>query len=340
MKDLRFICVQPDDSYYAWQVHMWLESLKELGMSDKAIVLVCIPGFRTKNPKWEQVVTLYPEAEFVFYKDELSELNNLFGVYIPVLRPWCLEKYFAEHPDMKEKAVFYCDSDTVLTEKFDIQAFINDDINYLSDTNSYINASYFDSKVKDVLPEKLEAYKKIDVLDDLAKQIGISREIAEKNNTNSGGAQYLLKNIDAEFWSDVKRDCIAIRIYLMNINRVYFASENKGFQSWCADMWAVLWNLWKRNMKTKNIPEMDFSWASDSIEKVNKLPIFHNAGITGDVMDGFPCFYKGKYHQGKDPFEDEEHLQSVINHPVSKTKGTYYYLTRLLKLKEKYHLNY
>ena len=37
MKDLRFICAQPDDTYYTWQVHLWLESLKNIGQSDKAI---------------------------------------------------------------------------------------------------------------------------------------------------------------------------------------------------------------------------------------------------------------------------------------------------------------
>jgi hypothetical protein len=40
---------------------------------------------------------------------------------------------------------------------------LDDDVNYLSDTNSYINAKYFDSKVNQVLPEKLEEYKNRDV---------------------------------------------------------------------------------------------------------------------------------------------------------------------------------
>jgi hypothetical protein len=75
-------------------------------------------------------------------------------------------------------------------------------------------------------------------------------------------------------------DCIIIRKYLQHINKQFFASEEKGFQSWCADMWAVLWNLWLRDIETKNISEMDFSWASDPIEKVHKLGMFHNDGIT------------------------------------------------------------
>lgn len=340
MKDLKFVCAQPDDPYYTWQVHMWLESLRERGLSDKAIVLIFTPGYRALNRKWKQIEDLYPEAEFAYYKDVDGEITNYLGLYIPVLRPWILEKYWKDHPEMQDKTVFYIDCDTVFTPNLNINHLIDDDINYLSDTNSYINAKYFDSKVKDVLPHKLEDYKQIDVLGDLAKAIGISREIAEANNDNSGGAQYILKNIDASFWKDVKKDCLTIRSYLQGVNKQYFASEDKGFQSWCADMWAVLWNLWKREMVTKNAPELDFSWASDGIDKVNRLGIFHNAGITGDMMGEIPCFYKGKYHKGTDPFTDVNQLTKVMNNEKSKKMGTWYYLNRLMKLREDYKLNY
>jgi len=58
MKDLRYVCAQPDDSYYTWQVHLWLESLRNRGESDKAIVLIFIPKFRERNEKWDQVIEL------------------------------------------------------------------------------------------------------------------------------------------------------------------------------------------------------------------------------------------------------------------------------------------
>jgi len=338
MKDLKFICAQPDDAYYTWQVHLWIESLRQIGHSDKAIILIYIPGFREKNEKWQQVIDLYPEAEFVFYKDT-DNISKYFNVYIPVLRPYSLMRYFKEHPEMKDKAVMYCDSDVVFTDKFNIDAYINDEINYLSDTNSYINASYFDSKVHQVLPEKLEAYKEKDILAETTALVGITREIAEANNDHSGGAQYLLKNIDYKFWEKVLGDCLSIRTYLMSINRQYFKDESAGFQSWCADMWAVLWNLWLREQETRNIPEMEFSWASDPIEKVERLGIFHNAGITQKNMHGYPAFYKGEYHLGRDPFTDE-HLNIVYNNEESKKKGTHYYVRQMINLKNKYNLNY
>jgi hypothetical protein len=162
---------------------------------------------------------------------------------------------------------------------FNIDKFLEDDVHYLSDTNSYINADYFDSKVNQVLPDKLEEYKSRDILGELCAIIGIDRKIAEDNNLHSGGAQYLLKNVDSYYWSKVMNDCILIRTYLGQVNREFFADENSGFQSWCADMWAVLWNLWLRNQETKVVPELNFAWASDSIEKLKTNTIFHNAGL-------------------------------------------------------------
>ena len=338
MKDLRFIQACPDDTYYTWQVHLWLESLRELGHSDKAISLIYIPQGREKNSKWDQVIELYPEAEFNFFKDEEGELSDMIRVYIPVLRPYVLWKYFKDNPDMRSKAIFYCDSDILFMEDFNVDAFLEDDVCYLSDTNSYISSKYFDSKVNDVLPEKLEEYKHRDILAEIASVIGISREVAEANAEHSGGAQYLLKNVDSSFWSKVMNDSVLIRTYLQKVNREFFANENKGFQSWCADMWAVLWNLWMREQETKVVPELNFAWASDPIVKLKTTTILHNAGIVSNDM-GHPCFYKGNYHTGGDPTRDK-HLDIVINNEKSKKFCTWYYANELKKLSNKYKLKY
>jgi hypothetical protein len=339
MRDLKFICAQPDDVYFTWQVHLWLESLRKLGHSDKAIVLVFTPNFREPNDKWQKIVDLYPEAEFAFYRDDDNTISDMLGIYVSVLRPYTLMRYFQDHPEMKEKALFYCDCDVYFTEKFNIDQYVDNDVHYLSDTNSYINARYFDSKQHDVLPNKLEEYKQRDILEETTNLCGITRFIAEKSNEDSGGAQYLLKNIDADFWKHVMEDCISIRVSLMAVNREFFESEDRGFQSWCADMWAVLWNLWRRGDDTKVIPEMEFSWASDPIEKVERLGIFHNAGMVGDYMGEAPTFFKGKYHGGTDPFTDP-HMITVYTDERSKRLGTHFYVSKLIELKEKYNLNY
>jgi hypothetical protein len=342
MRNLKFVTCLPSDTYYTWQVHLWLESLKELGHSNKAVVLIFNAKNTVHNIKWDQITDLYPEAIFKFYNDE-HNINELLPVYIPVLRPYLMWRFYTDFPEMAEREIFYCDSDVIFTKDFDISHLLEDDVNYLSDTNSYINASYFDSKIHDVLPEKLEQYKSKDILDELCEYVGISREICEKNNFNSGGAQYLLKNVDAKFWRKVMEDCIHIRKYLQWINRIYFESENKGFQSWCADMWAVLWNLWNLNQETKIVPELDFAWSSNPKTILEKYTILHNAGLSGDYYDNgqekFPVFYKGKYINGSNPFADP-HLHEVFMSPISWKYCTHFYTEKLFELQKKYKLTY
>jgi hypothetical protein len=337
MRELLFIQACPLDKYYIFQTHMWLESLKNIGKSNKAISVIYIPKGREKEKdNWNNLISLYPEAQFSFYEDT-DNLNRHLGIYIPIIRPYVLMKYFKEHPEMQEKAIFYCDCDILFTERFNIDAYLEDDVCYLSNTLSYINASYFDSKIKDVLPNKLEEYKKIDVLDSTCKLVGVTREIAEKNNLHSGGAQYLLKNIDWQFWDKCITDCLNIRKYLQSINRYYFESENRGIQSWASDMWAVLYGLWARNQETKIIPEMEFAWSSDPISKLDKVGIFHNAGIVSEKQGEIPVFYKGKYHMGKSPFSDP-YLEYLANNEQNKTLCNSFYVEQLIKLKIKYNL--
>lgn len=337
-RELKFCTTMPTDTYFSWQVHLWLESLKNIGHSNKAIVLLFSPLGRPVNPVWEKIHELYPEVEFFTYTDDGS-VAPYIGMYIPILRMYCMKQYCEDHPEISQSAVFYCDSDIYFTERFNIDHLLDDEIVYLSDTNSYINASYFDSKIKDVLPDRLDEYKKIDVLDEAAKIVGINRQICEANNLHSGGTQYLLKNTDALFWETIFNKCIPLLSYLRGINRQYFANENKGYQSWTADMWLVLWEIWRRGQETKIVKEMDFSWGTDDIKRVDECPIYHNAGITNEFMNDVPYFYKGKYHTGTNPMTDP-HIQIVLNNEKSKKKCTWFYTNELMKLNEKYHINY
>lgn len=330
----------PDDTYYTWQVHLWLESLKKLDKSKDAIVLLFVPYGRTPNPKWKQIIDLYPEAEFKMYEDKDDEIStNYIPKYIPILRPYVMYKYFTEHPEMSEKAIFYCDSDILFMPNFNVDRYKDDDVNYLSDTNSYISVDYFDGMWLRALPEKQKEFKDLDVVTMMGALIGITREEAERFREDSGGAQYLLKNINASYWFKVMKDCIIIRSFLQNINRDFFKDEASGFQAWCSDMWAVLWNLWFYQGFTKVIPEMKFAWATDPISKLDECPIFHNAGITSKKMGEMEAFYKGTYHRGADPTQDP-HLNVVLNDETAKKHCTWYYANQLKNLKEKYNLIY
>lgn len=340
MRNLKFITCLPDTKYYVWQVHLWLESLKNLNHSNKAIVLIYVPADRENGEYWNQLINLYSEVKFHFYKD-VDQLGPLVSnIYLPLIRPYVMWKYCNEFPEIEKDAIFYCDSDILFTKDFNINHLLQDEINYVSDTNSYINASYFDSKVKFVIPSKLEEYNKIDVLDQVTKIVGTSREIAEKNNMHSGGAQYILKNTNKHFWLKVMSDCINIVQYLSKINKEFFESENKGFQKWCADMWAVLWNTWINEQETKIVSELAFAWSPDPISKLETHTILHNAGITGIEMNGIPMFYKGKYHEGLEDPTLDEHLQIVLKNKETQKTCNWYYANKLQELKNKYNLTY
>jgi len=332
-KNLIYLTIAPIDRYYIWQCQLWLDSLEKRKEDNKAVVLLFVPKGRDIPKEWYELINLFPLTKFEFIYDK-DGVTNLLSVYIPILRIYCAVKYWEKHPELQNEAIFYCDSDILFTEKFDISAYIDNDVNYVSDTNSYLNATYFDSKIKDVLPEKLEEFKKIDVLQHITSICKIDREMAERNNLHSGGAQYLLKTIDVSFWKKCFGDCLNIRVYLQKINKEYFASEEKGYQSWCADMVAVLYNLWYKNAETLVIPEMDFAWSTEPISVLEKKTIFHNAGITGEDTHPYPTFYKGKYHKGDCPFNDER-LKIIINDEEAKKFCNHYYLKQLLNLKNK-----
>ena len=128
----------------------------------------------------------------------------------------------------------------------------------------------------------------------------IDEELVKTNQENSGGAQYLMKDIGFEFWDEVEEDSENLydTIFKMNNQKKKENPEYHELQIWCADMWAVLWNLWKRGRKTKIIKELDFSWACHTRQSFKDKAIFHNAGV---VTDQNGEFQKGLYRSEKPP---------------------------------------
>jgi hypothetical protein len=240
---------------------------------------------------------------------------------------------------LSEKAIFYHDSDVTINKPLPFENWLDDEIWYLSDTNSYINSDYFDSKVNQVLPHKLEEYKKIDVLNEACKLVGISREIAVKNKLHSGGAQYLLKGVNAEYWKKVQEDCVKIRIYLRDINNRFYANEDAGYQGFCADMWAVLWNAWLLGKETKVVPELSFAWATDHISKWDQVAIFHNAGAGPQPMKvndvEHQIFFKGFYaNNERSPFDKKEEPYLLATSP---DYCSYNYVQQIIEVRDKYY---
>lgn len=354
--DIVYICVQPNTLYYVWQVNLWLESAKEHNILDKCHILIYRPSVQDKwLEQWKIVEDLYPEARLFYYTDK--GVAGFLKIYVPILRPHTLSQHFRSFPELSKKAIFYHDCDIILNRNLDIDKYLSDDINYVADTGSdYLSHQYFESKERDVLPEKLQEYIKDDILLGACDIVGISKHCVVENLENTGGAQYLLKGITYEFWDKVERSSLELVLYLKLVNRRYFESESKGYQAWCSDMWAVLWNLWAEGRKTKKSSEISFCWSTDTIDRLDKHPILHNAGVTssstirtrddredgqGKVFVDAPAFYKGRYHESKfTPFNDTEYIENILNHPLSKGYCFYNYLEKIMKIKNKYSLKY
>ena len=337
MKPILITC-QPTDSYFIWQNHLYIESCLDQGFKEEQIhILLYNPKGRVYNTNWDKLKECYPKLNIFVYEDD--GVQQYLGIYIPILRPHILKQHFEAFPELQDKTIIYTDSDILWLKSLNINHLLEDDINYVSDANSYLNHSYFESKYKDVLPDKVEQARERDFLNEVCTIVGIDKQVVIDNNSNTGGVQYILKNVDAAFWKKVEEDVLKIRVHLQQVNKEFFKDENTGIQSWCADLWAVQFNLWFFNRTSKVAKELDFAWSTDPISKIDTYPILHNAGIVSETGNGYPAFYKGKYHQGIDPTIDPQ-LQVILNDEQSQKYCTWYYTKKLLELKNKFNIKY
>ena len=283
MKNLRYICVQPRLLYYAWQIEVMINNFieQEINPNNIDILVAWNPNDKTSDPEnkesWDKLANHYNSVRFFFYQDTREQPIH----YISSIRPNILKQHFKEHPELSNEAIFYHDCDIVFTKKPDFSTFLNDKTWYLSNTNHYINYDYIVSKGQDVY-------------DKMCEIVNMNPLIPQLMNSNSGGAQYLIKNIDEAFWDKVEKDSEQLFYQITQLNNEKKATDPTyhEIQIWCADMWAVLWGGWLRGNETKVIPELDFSWGTDGVDGWNQSIIYHNAGIT---CSSDKQFYKGMY---------------------------------------------
>ena len=332
------ITAQPDDQYFIWQNHLYIESCIERGFTEDQIhILLYKPTSRIPNTNWNKLKEIYPKLNIFLYEDK--GVQQYLSTYIPIIRPHILWQHFKKFPELQDRTIIYTDADILWTKNLDIKELLEDGNCYVSNASSYLNYDYLLNKINNAIPEKRDRLIELDYIQGMCDIIDINKEIVQNNNHNTGGVQYILKNINWELWKKVEEDVLKIRKYLLNINREFFKDENSGIQSWCSDLWTLQWNLWKYNYNTEVTKKLDFAWASEPIEKLNSCMIYHNAGVTGKYMNNIPYFYKGAYHTGQNPLLDE-HLETVINNEQSKKYCTWYYTNKLLELKNKYNINY
>lgn len=352
MRKLHIISAVTDTPRFVWESRTFLTNLREHGYSNIILLVFQQRNFFMQefSQGWEEMQKDFPEVEFVFYKDvtNITRICQIFH-YTPLFRLYVLQEYFKKNPELEQEAILYLDSDIIFTKPVDFTPFLSDDVNYVSwtgnpeRTDNYLWQPYFDKKIEQVSADKLDYYKRLDVLAKIAEICGTTREAVTANSPNVGGAQYLLKNINAQFWTDCFNSCCEIKVYLEDINRIFMKGdsgqerENNGFQSFCADMWAVLFRLIARGASISAPKEMDFAWSTDRVERLKTASIIHNAGVTSEArakiafekahVEG-KLFYKGAFN---DSFPTREYLEEIANDPVNQQFCNNIYTKAIIK---------
>jgi hypothetical protein len=304
---MKFICAQPAIDYYTWQVEVMLNNFLANGVNPEDIHIVC--GYRTGvSDKWKKLAKHFKDVNFFFYLDDRYK-----PTYISSIRPHILYQHWLNNPELQNETVFYHDCDIVLSKTVDFNDLLNDDKCYVSDTISYIGANYIRSKG--------EHYLNL-----MTSIVNINKDFVIDQEKNSGGAQYILKNIPTEFWKKAYYDSETLyRMVTEQINKDKAVDPSiHEIQIWCADMWAVLWNLWFFDKNVEVTQNLSFSWATSGIQEWDKHMIYHNAGVTQDRKD---LFFKGAYIN-RNPYEDVAKGEFSDKHCSSK------YVEEILKTKE------
>lgn len=338
MKELIHIFCVPDDNRFVWEVEALLENMIELGFTHEVNCLVFKPidreiwneNFIALDKKYKQNTNI----KFFYYAGNEQIKNDIKDTgYIPLLRIYCLANHFKTYLQLVNNTILYTDSDILFTRKLDFTKFLENDTCYLSDTKGYLGYDYLINKFNDAIEERKATLKDVNILKFLSTNCNVPLDKIKKDE-GVGGAQYILKNIDEQFWLDVMNSAKIIRSYLSLINKLFFESEDKGYQSWCADMWGVLWMLWKRDLKTETPEELNFAWATDVCSKLQNVYIYHNAGVDNTTMllEGKQetLFFKGKIEYTNNlssPQKERRYLESVSDKYCSS-----FYSKQLLKV--------
>jgi hypothetical protein len=287
MKNLRYISAQPAIDYYTWQVEVMIHNFLKNGLNPNNIDIVCSIKNNHIPDAWIKLANHYNTVRFFFYNDDREN-----SVYISSIRPHILQKHFEKHPYLKDEAIMYHDCDIILTKPPQWDHLVHDDVWYLSDTRYYIGAEYIKSK-------------KCGVYERMCEIVGISEDVPVQYEMHSGGAQYLMKNIDAAFWKKVYEDSEKLyQFFLDHLKAFPQTDKYHPIQKWTADMWAVLWNGWYFGHDTKVVDELEFTWPMHGLDFWEKCTIMHNAGVTGETADKDRTFFKGKYVDGKLPYNN------------------------------------
>jgi len=300
--NMKYVVATSDTPYFRWQMLVQINNFKRLGILDDLSYVISIKNRRSPKLNYIQKET---GVKIFTYKDEREKSR-----YSSSIRPHILKKHFIKFPD-ESRMFYYLDPDVLFREKptYDDYIYLTPDW-FVSNTKSYLNSTYIKSK-------------STELFNLMCKTVNIDPELVVNMDGNAGGAQYIMKNADAEFWENVESD--SENLYELMTSTIHKFNPKHPIQSWTADMWAVIWNAWKLGHITVIHNDMDFSWATGNLSEYYKTNIFHNAG----VFDQKYLFNKTQYVKNH-PFNEDFSY-------VNKERGSIKYVEEIQNTKRNFN---
>jgi hypothetical protein len=275
----------------------------------------------TKPSEGALALTAYTK-NIHFYEDTRDKKH-----YIPSIKPFLINKWLKEFPQFGE-SFFLHDSDIIFRELPDLDRLLNDDIIYMSNTKGYISHSYIMSCGKRY--SKKHNIPEDKLLNDMAYCIGVEPYIIKNAENKSGGAQYVFKKQTHHVWFKIYKDSNKLYDMLLNFQKRYPTTPGE-IQFWTAEMWSTLWNMWYFGYRTEITDMLDFCWATDGIDKYEKTPILHMAGVT--EKDKKTKFFKGDFID-KNPINILKEDFGYFDY-IDETNSTIKYINELKELVKK-----
>lgn len=307
MEDMIFLSAQPDTPYFHWQIEIYMYQFSKYNILDRCYALM---GYTDKPSS--AALRLQSKYNIVMYEDTRKDKS-----YVPSIASHLYKKFLRDNKQFKY--IFFHDSDIFLVKMPDFESMLDNmkDSNksFVSNTINYIGFEY----IKDCSLRYRSKYPDLPELDILIKMcdvVDIDPLEVLNRESESGGAQYLLQNTDFEFWDRVED--ISNKLYAMFLEYDKLYPIDNPIQKWTAGMWSCLWLYWMEGYETIVSPELDFSWATGTVDDYDKKNIFHLAGVTCSMKN---VFYKGDY-SNKSVFEAYNKDRSIFDKicPTSSTK--------------------
>ncbi|QEL03486.1 hypothetical protein FKG96_22515 [Olivibacter sp. LS-1] len=268
-----YLSAQPDEFYFIWQLEIQLLNFSDMGIHPSAIHVLI--GYEQKKGLSDEFSAFINEnrdkARFFIYPDTRKRRS-----YPSSIRPNLIRQHYLRIKDLESAIIFYHDSDVIFRTLPDFEQLRRGDTWYVSDTHTYLSVEY------------IKKYGGDRLLSEMCQVMDIPVSTILKNNKNTGGAQYLLKNVKADFWYTIEEDTENLYYHLSDFNNEkaeeeYLLtglrrSEFHGLQAWYADMWAILWRAWSLDITVKTHDELKFCWADDPNVLYESTKILHYSG--------------------------------------------------------------